>query len=362
MPHFEAAELTQNRVCGAKELVMEVVVENHHRLRIELRDQPNLNGVPLAGEDVTADVAELVDEAVTNGILGEYLPAAPPTVFARVQPVCREEPLVQRIDVALSTRSQQDPQAVTLSFTSGRWERWSQHKLLQLREEGSLTADQSAYQLLLALPATVAVPLPMPPVQTPIIDELTLEECGVRQLADGELTPDRPLLINSRFEQEAVQQCEQYGQVETGAAVLGRYVRLPEPLPGAKTSIVTIISALLFDSRHTGDQTQFHFDPTALAEAQHMCDLRGLGESIITVFHTHGWGCGDCNQKALCPVAEAKPSLQDYQLLATLFPAKTTLMPIAGRKVGVEGRRPVLQVYAWRSGQMRPLRWRRYDD
>jgi hypothetical protein len=61
-------------------------------------------------------------------------------------------------------------------------------------------------------------------------------------------------------------------------------------------------------------------------------------------------------------LAEAVPSLQDYRLLATLFPSKSTLMPIAGRKLGAEERRPVLQVYAWRGGEMRPIRWRMYHD
>jgi hypothetical protein len=124
------------------------------------------------------------------------------------------------------------------------------------------------------------------------------------------------------------------------------------------------LSGAVFDSRHVGDQSRFLFKPEALAEAQQMCAMRGLGERVLTVFHTHGWSknCGNCNQNAACPLAEATPSLQDYQLLTTLFPGKSTLMPIAGRKLGDSARRPVLQVHAWRRGQMRPIRWQEYHD
>ena len=61
-------------------------------------------------------------------------------------------------------------------------------------------------------------------------------------------------------------------------------------------------------------------------------------------------------------MAEANPSLQDYQLLESLFPSKSTLMPIAGRKLGEPGRRPVLQIHAWRGGQMQPIPWQEYTD
>lgn len=339
---------------------MDITVINRHRWRLELRDRPDLTGLPLASRDVTDDLGDAIDEAITNGFLGEYLPAETPHVLARIAPRFKTSPVVERLDVALGPPDG-DPR-VTLPFTSGAWHRWSQRTASQLREEGTLAQEQPVYQLLLALPEAGDVPIPLPALRAPEVREATLESCGVRQLLDGELTPDRPVLVSRRFEEDAIEQCERYQRVEIGAAALGRTVRLPEPLPGTRTRVVTLLSTLLFDERHRGDEAQFHFDPAALAEAQRMCDLRAQDESIITVFHTHGWGCGECNQKTLCPIAEAKPSLQDYQLLATLFPGKSTLMPIAGRKSGDVSRRPVLQVYAWRTGQMRPIRWQRYDD
>jgi hypothetical protein len=101
-----------------------------------------------------------------------------------------------------------------------------------------------------------------------------------------------------------------------------------------------------------------------LAEAAQIADLRGFGETVQTVYHTHGWknSCGRCNESPDCPLAECNPSLQDYQLLETLFPSKTTLMPIAGRKLGTPGRRPVLQIHAWRGGHMQPIPWTQYVD
>lgn len=341
---------------------LRIAVKHRHRFYLELRDQPNLDGVPLVSKEVTSDLGETIDEAITQAFLGGYLPVATRELVADVQPQFRISPVTERIEIVLSSQDTADINAVRLSFTSGPWSRWSQRRLLELREEGVVRLDKTIYQMLLAVPDRGDVPIPLPPLSTQLYPLATLEECGVRQLLDGELVSDRPVLISRQFEQEAIEQCERSQENEIGAAVLGRMVRLPEPLPGTRTPIVTVLSTLLFDSRHSGDESQFHFHPAALAEAQYTCDLRGLGESIVTVFHTHGWGCGECNQKADCHIAEAKPSLQDYQLLATLFPGKSTLLPIAGRKIGDASRRPLLQVYGWRSGQMRPLRWRRFDD
>jgi hypothetical protein len=52
----------------------------------------------------------------------------------------------------------------------------------------------------------------------------------------------------------------------------------------------------------------------------------------------------------------------DYLVLETLFPGKATVMPIAGRKLGAPAQQPVLEVHAWRGGEMRPMRWMRYVD
>jgi hypothetical protein len=353
------------RITGTRNITgactVDVCVENHYRYVNELRTRPDLSGSLLASEDVTGDVAELVEEAATNGVLNESLSAEAIQLRATVRPICRDNPIVEKLEIELSTNGNSVSPA-TFSFSSGRWDRTAQRNLLQLREEGTVAKDQTVYQLLLALPHEEQIPINMPAFQPPTITTASLEECGVCSLASGQFTPDRPLLISSRLEQEAIQRCVEAGWQETGAAVVGRCVRLPKPLSGTTTSIVTILSALMFDPRHTGNSVKFDFHPAALVEAQRFCNLRGLGESVVTVFHTHGWGCGDCNQKAECGLAEASPSLQDYQLLETLFPGKNTLMPIAGRKFGADGRNPVLQVYAWRSGKMRPIRWSTYND
>jgi hypothetical protein len=60
-------------------------------------------------------------------------------------------------------------------------------------------------------------------------------------------------------------------------------------------------------------------------------------------------------------LAECYPSLLDYEL-ESLFPTKALLLPIAGRKLGAPGRRPILQIHAWDGGEMKPIRWQTYDD
>ena len=89
----------------------------------------------------------------------------------------------------------------------------------------------------------------------------------------------------------------------------------------------------------------------------------GSGERVLTVFHSHGWGtgCSECNQREQCALPECTlVSLDDYRVLETLFPSKATLLPIAGRKLGASGRRPVLEMHAWRGGSVRPIRWRTF--
>jgi hypothetical protein len=164
--------------------------------------------------------------------------------------------------------------------------------------------------------------------------------------------------------QDAVRRCEQFGTQETGAAVLGKIVRLPAPLPDTETRIVTVLSCAVDDNRHEGDAISFKLSVDALAQAAQMAELRGFGESVQCIYHTHGWKpeCANCNEDAHCPLAEANPSLQDYQLMESLFPGKATLMPIVGRKLGEPSRHPVMQIHAWRGGQLRPIRWQAYSD
>jgi hypothetical protein len=155
------------------------------------------------------------------------------------------------------------------------------------------------------------------------------------------------------------------GTSEIGGAVLGKMVRLAEPLPGTTTRVVTVLSACVPDARHIGSLSLLTFSPEALADADQVAQLRGLGETVITVYHSHGWGtgCGKCNDNEQCVLAECTlVSVQDYQMIDGLVPHRSTVIPIAGRKLGAEERGPVLEIHAWRGGQMRPIRWQRYVD
>jgi hypothetical protein len=110
---------------------------------------------------------------------------------------------------------------------------------------------------------------------------------------------------------------------------------------------------------------RLQFDPEAMAEAVELAELRGTGERPMTVFHSHGWGagCGNCNQKAECALPSCEHvSLDDYQVIEAMFPSKTTVFPIAGRRLGAAGRRPVLAVHAWRGGRMASIPWLAYRD
>ncbi len=59
--------------------------------------------------------------------------------------------------------------------------------------------------------------------------------------------------------------------------MLGKLIRLPQPLPGTETRIVTVLTSLVEDPRHVGMATAFSFSPEGLVEAARIGDLRGLG-------------------------------------------------------------------------------------
>lgn len=341
---------------------MNVEIENAYDWFWELRTQLEAGAMPLASVGCTADLADLVVEAYTTGVMSERLPAGSATLHATIRPVWGQEPAVRSVHLDLRTG---DPAAThVVSFASGPWVRTTQRRLLELRAEGAVAKDGTVYRRLLAWPHGNAK-VPDPVVQPPVIHDATLADCGVRHAKRGPLDPERPVLVNGRFADEAVRLCEAADTTETGGAVLGRIARLAEPLLGTRTHIVTILGAIVQDPRHAGTESRFHYSAEALASAQKLCSVRGLGEDVISVFHTHGFskGCGNCNQNPNCPLAECHPSLHDYdQLLAQLFPSKTTLLPIAGRKLGAEGRRPVLQIHGWQGGEMRPLPWATYED
>jgi hypothetical protein len=345
------------------ELVMNVVLNSEYQYFSQLRPQTDPSGLPVANMDATPGFGELVEETYVRGVLSEKLPPEPETLRVTVSPMWLEEPLVSRVEIELAARSGDQQATYAQQFASGPWVRQDQLKVIQLRQQGTLAENESAYRCLVAVKSNGGAQFSLPPLQAPAIAEQSLEESGVRALGDGELAPDRPVIVNRQLSDDAVRCCEEAGTSETGGAVLGKVVRLPEPLPQTETRVVTILSATVEDGRHIGSESSFAFSPEALARAAQIGQLRGLDETVLTVFHTHGWSpkCGNCNQNEACPLPQCNPSLQDYLLLQTLFPGKGTLLPIAGRALGAQGQRPVFRVHAWLGGEMRAIPWRAYD-
>lgn len=343
---------------------MIIDLHNQHEFVSELRPKADLASVPLHSETVTADIAELVEEAYISGILSEKLPLCIDELGIDVVPVWQHEPIVDRLDVILTASSNGSSTVYKQEFLSGRWARSIQQAALRLRDEGVIAVGQVAHRMLLALRHDAPESIAIPPLAPPPFETQSLDSFGVRQLRPGSLAADRPVLVNQRLASDAVRRCEEAGTTETGGVVLGKLLLLDRPLPGSETRLVTVLSTVVEDPRHVGDDLSFTFSPEGLAEAARFAQLRGLGETVQTVFHTHGWAnqCGNCNQNANCPLTECKPSLQDYLLLESLFSSKSTLLPIAGRKLGASGRRPVLQIHAWRGGEMKSIRWREFCD
>lgn len=332
------------------------------RFRSELHREQVGGGVPLSSLDVTEHLVDLVDEALVRGILAGALAEPIDRLQARIEPVLARNSLVERIAVSLGSGGDAD---YSVEFVGGRWNRLRYRRVQQLREEGTLGREESACHALSAFPASDIPELADVELQAPPIVDGTLQQYGVRRVTDGELTHDRPILINTRLEADSIAACWNAGPRETGAAVLGVLLRLPEPLPNTTTRIVTLLTAMFEDSRHAGQVNEWSINAEALAECAQIADLRGLGESVLTVIHSHGFSseCGKCNENADCPLAECTHvSLSDYQVLDTLFPGKSTVMPIVGRKLGAPARQPVLAMHAWRGGEMRPMRFQRYVD
>lgn len=344
---------------------MQVVIENSHRFSSELRRKADLDDVPLSTDDVTQSVADLVDDTYIDGVLSDVLPIGSAEITATIEPVFKTPPLVDEIDVRLRTGGNGSAVEHHKRFKSGRWSRTRQQRLLQLRQEGTLAEGETAFHMLIGLPAAGDHPLQPPALQPPPIIDGTLEQFGFREFGEGGFVPDRPVLVNNRMAEDAVNACLAAGARETGGTALGALVRLKEPLANTTTRIVTLLTTCLEDRRHSGKLNEWSISPEAIAAGQEIADMRGMGESVMTIVHTHGFSteCGNCNQNASCPLAECTHvSLLDYQVMETLFPGKSTLMPIAGRKLGAPGKRPVLEIHAWRGGEMRPVRWKRYQD
>jgi len=344
---------------------MQAEINSQYRYLVELRRTPDLSGVPLFSQDVTArDLEELVAETFVNGVLGQVLPDDPTEVRCALTPQWRAEPVVAHIDITMTAVRCGTQVTITRPFDSGHWTRIAQAAAVPLREDATVSPTEVLYILLLALPIQHAEARWSLPLESPVIFDQSLAECGVRGLAAGSLTPDRPVLIGQRLVDDAIHRCEQAGSNEAGAAVLGKIVRLAEPLPNTTTRLVTLLSTLVDDPRHEGTSLRLAFSPAALAEAAEIAALRGMHETVQTVYHSHGWSseCAACQRDGTCPLAGATPSLQDYAVLESLVSSKATLMPIAGRAAGVQQQRPILRVFAWRGGQMCPIRWQAYLD
>ncbi|MGA2799233.1 MAG: hypothetical protein ABSE63_16760 [Thermoguttaceae bacterium] len=326
--------------------------------------EPSAKTIPLHSRCVTGDLADLVEESFIRGILSEALPLEYSTLHAEIQPIWATQPYVRELEVTVTVESSHGPHAYTQRFGAGRWVRVAELVRQVLIQQGTISENTPVYRALIGLPHGRTTVVETPPLEPPPIAYQSLENYGVKKLGAGVLDLRRPVLINSRMIADIVDRTEKSGTNEAGGAVLGKIVRLDEPLPGATTRIVTILAVGLSDDRHLGGPATFHFSPEALAAAAEIAQVRGQGEAVLTAWHSHGWSekCIDC-RKDTCPLPSVEQvSPEDYQVLESLFSSKATLMPIAGRQAGIPLQRPVVMVHHWCGGLMHPLNWREYED
>jgi len=344
---------------------VQVHIECPYDLSVELAESTGPTAAPIHRESIADDLGELIEESFVRGVLADRLPADPAKLHVVIEPVWLEEPLVDCIQILVTTEQPGSVGGYACTFRHGRWSRRMIGVAQSLRQEGSIPEGRQAFARLIAIRNGEGPAWGPPPLHPLTVADTTLDELGVRSIEETVLTPDRPVLLNGRMVDDILACTRAAGTSESGGGTLGRVARLPEPLPGTRTRLVTVLSNSLTDERHEGAPGRFTFNPAALAEAAHFADLRGQGENVVTAFHTHGWGagCDECNTNERCLLPQCTTiSVDDYVVLESLFPSKATLMPIAGRKLGAPGRDPVLEVHAWRGGRMRPVRWARYID
>jgi len=339
-------------------------IELEHAYRLELRPRDDSDAVPLHVEDVSADLADLVEEAFAEAVLSDRLPATPPDVSVVVSPRFEREPVVAEVEVRLRVELDGGSSTVVRRFRTGRWARTARRALLALHEEGRVGKGVAVVRSLCAQAGNGGRELETPYLALPPILERSLADLGVRELGEGSIDPRRPVLVARRLADEAVARCEEAGVREAGGVALGALVRLDEPLEGAQTRIITLLTSLVVDDRHVGRPGEFALSPDALVDARSLADLRGNCESVAAIVHSHGWSreCARCHENPDCPIPEAVPSLDDYALLESLLPAKSSLLPIVGRKRAASGRRPLLRVFCWRSGRMQEIPWTAYEE
>jgi hypothetical protein len=335
-----------------------------YRLALELSTEPDRHAPPLHREDVTDSLMDLAEECVARAILAEQMTPDVDQVQVRFLVDWADEPLVSLLRAELSTVAGGNGVVVS-RFSSGPWARHALLRTQQLRLEDRIAQDTIVYRSLFAQHVTEPIIVAERQLAALTIHDGSLTSVGIQTLEPGELDPLRPVIVSHRLVEEILNKTETHGPNETGGAVLGKFVRLPEPLNGTRTHIVTLLSAGVDDQRHMGEPGAFHISPDAMAQAMQMAKLRGFNESVMTAWHSHGWGsaCGNCNENPNCPLpACTDVSLADYQVMESLFVSKTAVMPIAGRKRGADGRKPVLEIHAWNGGELRPCRWVDYVE
>ncbi len=324
-------------------------------LGVEVRTEAR-GGDVVAWQSASDDVADAVDETFTSGVLAGVLPAEDEHFAVAVEPVFDPEPWVTALAVTVSTRTGASYQ---LRFLTGRWDRRA------LAVARARAGDDRPLHASLCAQRTARSVVRAPRLEPLACLDSTLAAFGVRALGEGSVLGERPVLVCARAVADIVAATRQAGANEIGGGMLGALLRLPEPLAGTHTRFVTVLTACVSDARHIGGLARLQFDPQAMADALQMAELRGRGERVLTAFHSHGWGrdCGRCNESAQCTLPTVEQvSLDDYQVLEALFPSKTSLLPIAGRRLGAPGQQPVLAVHAWRGGRVEPIAWQTYSD
>jgi len=328
-------------------------------LYLQLFGSDDFRQAALCVENVTGDVRELILQTYMRGILSGELPlheTAPLQVEFRPRWL-RQEPVVEGIEIELVAGA--GGPTCRRTYRNGRWRRRAEIHARQLRAQGQLDEQQVAYQLLVAVSANGRSDELQPPVlEVPPIEDRTWEEAGLLRLGTGALKPDRPILVSRRMEADVAQRTREAGVSESGGAVLGRYVRLPEPLPGTTTRIVTVLAASVCDARHEGSPSRWKISPDALAEAAQLAEISG--QRVMTIWHSHGFCDKPCDKSPQCPlVGPAFFSSDDYDVAERLLPSKATVMPICGKDPAQPD--PMLVIHGWEDG-MQPLPWMRYDD
>lgn len=327
-----------------------------HELTLELwSDGPEA----VERSSASDDQIDLVDEVFADGVLSGRLPDRYDDAEAAVAPVWTEGDAVGELEVAVRVRAAGREHRHGYRCTAERWSRTAEVRRQALVAAGRLAEEETLRWSVTARRDGEPSCRRLPPLSVPPWVDGPLEEHGIRLPPEWSPDPARPVLLERRLVLEILQGTMDGGYNEAGGAVLGKIVRLPEPLPGTETRLVTVLTAGVSDGRHRGTPGRLHFDPQALIDAAAEARRRGRGESVLTAWHSHGWsaGCRHC-QRPDCPLPHVgQVSVDDYRVLESLFPSKATLMPIAGRLPGADGDRPALIVYRWHGGVLRPLVW-----